>query len=361
MATDDDSNDIWESIGIAPNELPESARPKPRPLYAGEEASGVPADVDLSQFQEVTEETYEPEEAPVYEEQQPLTEVEKRLQKAVLYQRWAQGNLYQNQTECTVEVEQEFKEFALNQLNKLIGLPTATATVKDDTFDNNEVLILKALVRAIMENKDIRMSLLGGLSKPTKPEPKKQEKPAAPAKKPGRPPKASAAVVKPVSKPPAAAKPSQPAAKPVLMVQDVPQELQPVAPPVARPVQQAPRHVANPNKPVILPDGTEFEENGRKYRIKWVITTTGVLGPAKVNKLEKMPQKTAYKVDDVTLYKNESDEIYKILKQDITPKTTPANGVPFPTSNAAMLAVTLDRASTASRSGINVLTQKLGK
>jgi hypothetical protein len=280
------------------------------PVYESEEDSGVEVAPESIDEEIVVEDAAVPE----------MSEVEKRLQKAVLYQQWASGNLYDQKTQSTVEVEGEFREFALNQLNKLIGIQQ-DAAVKSDLFDDAEVAALKGLAQMVIKNP----ALIGG-----KKAVQETAKPVA---------KAPIKVVKKVE--PIKVTP-KPAEKPKLRRQEVPQEIAQQPTVVKKPVIIQPKtqqlvgsmvQSKGPRCPQFYQDGTTVEEGGKTYSIKWAQTSAEAYGPAEEIRLTNMKPKTCLLLKDgMTVYRTEGDEFFKIVKMDKTPRVRPVEAVPFPSN-----------------------------
>jgi hypothetical protein len=304
-------SEFLEQLGI--EKIDPMGKDEEAPIFIGDDSNPEDAPVAVYQENEVSEEVN----TAIVE----MSEVEKRLQKAVLYQQWASGNLYDQKTPSTIEVEAEFREFALSQLNKLIGIKQQEPEVKS-SFDEQEIVALKTLAQMVINNP----SLLGG---------KKQVKEPARVQQ--------TAVKQAVTKP--RSEPVKPAAKPVgrpkLIKQEVPQEIVVKPAPIAQPAQirqspqpQQTRPVSNqPAKrgPQFYKDGEQVEEGGKKYEIKWSLTRAGAYGPAEEIRLNNMPQKTCLLLKDgMTVYKTEGDQIFKVIKMDKTPKLRPEEAVPFP-------------------------------
>ena len=335
-----DDENPWEDLGVPPEALPESMRPRTRamvvkPVYQ----HVVQAEPEVEM--QVEEEPAQPELEPVPE---GMSEIEKRLQKANLYQQWTTGQLYDSRTQCTVEVEQEFKNFALKQLNKLIGINVEQEQVQSQ-FEPEELEALKALAQAIIANKKLKQEVI-----------KTSLQPKPIVKKP--------IAVKPIIQ---AEKPViQPQAKPKLKTKPLPIEVQPTKQPVLETNKNnvsPPKSLvqaATAKKPFFAKDGEEIEESGKKYRAKWIQINSYSYGRAEQARLEKMAPKSIMVVGGLTIYKTESDELYSIIKQDLTPKETPVDAVPFP-SRSQMTMITQMRASSANEQSKNVLVSKMGK
>lgn len=315
-------SEFLEQLGI--ENLDPMGKDEDQPILVNvDETDGEPVSVDDDT--QIVEESVVPK----------MSEVEKRLQKAVLYQQWANGGLYDQKTDSTIEVEAEFRAFALSQLNKLIGIHQEQEV--KSSFTEQEITVLKSLAKTIIENP----SLLGG-RKTTKDTAKPVQKHAAKVE-----------VQKPV------VKPTKP---PKLNKQELPQGMAPAPIVVTKPVQQVTTQqvVTQQSKPAVtsqvkkgpqfFKDGETFEEKGKRYEIKWVLTHAGAYGPAEEIRLTNMPQKTCLLLKNgLSVYKTEGDEIYKIIKMDKTPRTMPEQAVPFPRN---MTAATI-AAAEATASAVN--------
>lgn len=348
---DDDNQSPWEGLDIDQGILPQAVRAKPRPLNAGEISEVTYEEV----LQEALPEEEQQEDAVQNEESvQGMSEVEKRLEKAILYQQWINGKLYDSPTESTLEVEQEFKEFALKQLNKLIGLGVQEPKVSNQ-FSDEEVLILRALAQNIVSNHKIKKEVENNTLVQSKVKKTKVEAPAKPAIK----------QEKPVQKAPA----------PKLQVKSVPEtvkkpvpgnveKLNSIKPPMPAPkslVQATPKvnQVKPSNKPFFGKDGEIIEENGKKFEVKWIPINSMTYGRGEQNRLENMAPKSILALKGLTIYKTEGEELFSIIKRDMTPKEIPANAVPFP-SIAMMPMATLEKASASHETGRSAFLGKMG-
>jgi hypothetical protein len=297
-------SEFLEQLGIE-NEDPEYV---PGPLFSGQESEGIEVvpDCDTSIL------------CPTDVEEVPhrqVSEVEKRLEKAFLYQQWTTGSLYDTRTDTAIEVEAEFKAFALQKLNELVGISLPQSV--NSGFDENEVLVLKALAQKIIKAPTLLGQNAPKVEKAPKPAPQRVQK---------QPPKAEP---KPVAKP---------VGRPKLNRQSVPQEV--AKPPVAAPqvpqtkppvATQVPLSNKKPQGPAFYKDGESVVEGNKQYTIKWVRINSAVYGPAEEGRMDRMPLKTCLLLKDgITVYKTEGDELYKIVKMDKTPKVRPVEAVPFP-------------------------------
>jgi hypothetical protein len=353
---EDDTSEFLEQLAI--EDMIPQHKVVQRPLYGGqeeigEEVSPEPVYADEAIFlQDGTE-------AVEFDNKVPeMSEVEKRLQKAVLYQQWANGNLYDQKTVATIEVEAEFREFALKQLNKLIGIQQENEVLS--SFDEFETTALKSLAQMIIKNP----ALLG--SKKAK-EVVKEPAKIAPKLQPKITPKPPVVAAKPVG-------------RPKLRQQEVPQEIAPKQPVVVKtpipaqvqqsrqvksPVQQNQQNQqrpvvrTNPRGPQFFQDGANIEENGKSYTIKWSQTAPSAYGPAEEIRLNNMPQKTCLLLKDgITVYKTEGDEFFKIIKMDKTPKMRPVEAIPFPQN---MTLATMAAADAGANAVNNRFVRSIGK
>jgi hypothetical protein len=351
---DEENDSLWDEI-IPTNEMPNQVRPKARPLYGGE----VPVVTEVSyedSIQEVLapEETYEEQVEELPNNLQSISEVERRLEKANLYRQWASGGLYDNQTSTTVEVEQEFKDFALKQLNKLIGITTEEEKVVSP-FNEIEITVLKELANTIINNHKLKQG----------------NQPAKPIRKPKEVIKQEKPVIKPVAQAKPRLKPKTLPVEVMSVRKPVPEVVVPPSVPsvvlssAKKPQVQAPpstpllNQTKDPKKPLFGKNGEIIKENGKEYEIVWNQINTFSYGRAESAKLERMKPKSLLMVGDMTIYKTEGDELYSIIKRDKTPKTMPVNAIPMP-SIGAMEGITLSRASKSNASSTNILAQKMG-
>lgn len=269
---------------------------------------------------EYLQETKEYEE-PEQELEQQLSEVERRLAKAQLYKQLITGSLFDGEENDIVEeVEKEFKDYARNQLQLLMGL-----TVKHEEppvivnqFTDEEAQLLKLLAETLKTN----------ISKKQQ---KPQKQPVKPAPKPVVTTKPVAQPTKPV------AQPKSPAKKPQLRKREVPEEVPTQktrttakSKPASKPIPYIP-----PIKTLSVPeDGSIIEENGQKYKVRYVgmpnIDEYGIMDGGKIRRMAN--GQTCMLSNGIQVVKI-GNEVSKVLKTVIVTDQKVSGRVPFPNVN----------------------------
>jgi hypothetical protein len=317
-----------EALDSSEASLPQDCQEQPAPYHYGRQPLppvAVPEDARL-ETQDAINEAHE----EVYDG--AMSAIQLRLEKANLYQQWIKGDLYDLKTQSTVEVEEEFKAFALKQLNRLIGLESTDPAVEPQhTFSDLEIKALQLLAQAIIKNpkfnhtNDTAVGVTAPVSK----------------KLPGRPAKA-------------VSKPLAPPQKPVLKKKAVPKDIAPTQlhqvatkPMAPTAVHSAVRPTTNPHSAFFANDGEIFKENGKTFEVKWVPTNSNEYGPSEGPRMEAMAPETTLKLKNgISVYRTVGMEFYKIIKMDKSPKVKPTNALPFP-SVAQMGQVTAMAAARA--------------
>lgn len=184
----------------------------------------------------------------VQKEMDLMTEARTRFAKAALYEQMITGQLFEGDDPVTLEVENEFKEFAEERLMVLLGMQAEKAS-KDVSFDSEQVEALRMLADKILKR---QVPVL------TAPAPQKAAPPvgqlAAPKRGRGRPPG-----------------PSKKAAPPPVHRTQFTRP-PPLAPPSA--VVTQPDPPANPSQPekktITLPNGQVKEVQVSKGQVRGV-------------------------------------------------------------------------------------------
>jgi hypothetical protein len=297
--------------------------------------------------QEVYQEEYtsidEPLPLEVVDEQdevsQQLSEAEKKFSKAALYKQWISNRLYEGDGPEVLEVEAEFKEFALLQLKRLLGIePAVTKVTSRKDFTDEEILALKTLAGQIINNPKLRAKPQT-VEKPIvrqvaeKPQPREVKPPVQPQLRSRQvPPEASQPA--PVQKP---AAPPKPAPRP----QQKPQ-----------PTQPAPRKK-------VPADGETIQEDGKTYKVSYIGMSSAEYGPVEEKRINTMPKSAAILLKNgIQVLKNGQGEIFKIIRQDVTPIALPDNMVRFP-QPSEMLGITQVMSDKASQLGNRITTNKI--
>lgn len=138
--------------------------------------------------------------AEVQKEIDLMTEARTRFAKAALYEQMITGQLFEGDDPVTLEVENEFKEFAEERLMVLLGMHAEKLNKNVQTFDAEQVEALKMLADKILKRQVPVLAQAVQQPKPPPPQPVAQL--AAPKRGRGRPPGTKKEVVAPVSVPP---------------------------------------------------------------------------------------------------------------------------------------------------------------
>jgi hypothetical protein len=239
---------------------------------------------------------------PVFEDlPQELSEAESRLQRAMLYKQFLSGSIFSGTSDAhTREVEGEFRQFAIDKLNELLGLkaPAVTPTAIQSPFDEDEVKALKAVAGRMLQDAKMKAKAKSELIK----KPNVEE-----------PPKTELRRVE-VAPPKAAEKPRPQRAK----IE--------VAPPRA-----ASKPGPKPKASGKIPKDEEIvKKGGKTYKIRWVETSESQF-PGMESKIDGIPPGGAYKLPTgVIIHRTEGGELYKIVSQDLTKQAVSSESIPFP-------------------------------
>lgn len=304
----------------------------------------------------------EPPPAYVPPAPRPMSEAQKRLNKAMLYQQVIDMSVFGSDDPMALEVENEFKEWAVQKMNSLLGVGEEPSL---GAISAVEIRILKAFATSILQNAKLRSSL--GITDGQGPPPARP-RPAVPP-----PP-----VVRPQVRPrpqPVGGQPQQP--RPAL-VQPQYQQPQPQwqQPPVRRPPpqyqqpqpqwrqpppqyqQRPPQGYGPPQQQVKRPqtvesmpqDGDVIKEKGRTYKVAWVEMHPGEFGPSSEKRLDRMPPHSVGTERGIPIIKTEGEEYFKVVKRDMTPQVRGTGGAPAITDSSQMAAVTAMRSNQALQS-----------
>lgn len=258
---------------------------------------------------------------------QEMTEAEQRLLKAQLYRQFLVGSVFEGGSDpLTAEVEREFKVFARQQLQRLLGVAQQP---RPDELTRDEVKVLKLLAGAALRDAKVRRAA----STPERPAPTPQVRAPEPKRATPRPQLRPRPVPEGVR--PQQSRPVQPPQRPQ------PQQARPqqARPPGPRP-QQPPRPAAPASRP-LLPDGKQYEENNRRYKVSWrQMTRPDEYGPRAAQILEGLDYgRDVVLPNGIHVLKTDGGELYKIIHQDLTPQVRGEGGVPFPTDNHHLEAI----------------------
>ena len=290
----------------------------------------IPEDTVVSHFvgEIPTEETLEqisvhfpgesyPEEESTELDQEFLS-AERRLLKATLYRQLIKGRFFDGDEELVLEVEAELKEFVKKQYLISSGAaspPQAeiiTRVVEEKVFSPEEITALKGLANRIIKN-------------PKLIETKPVVKPAQTAPKP---------ISKPIAYVPPASpqKPAvAPAKKPTLRARRVPEEVQSKPIPKPQQKQKTTQQVNNVVASSVPSNDSVIEENGSRFRIKYVempnIDEYGVIEGAKIRNLQS--GRTCVLSNGIQVYKD-GTVCQKIIKTLLTNNQQMPGRVPFP-------------------------------
>lgn len=255
-------------------------------------------------------------------EEVDLDEADNRLAKAQLYRQFITGKIFDGNGLIVNEVEKEFQDFARKRLQILLGLlPQESKVVVQAKlpFDEDEIKVLKILIDGIK----IRI-----LKDPSFVKPKTNKQPKL---RPITTPIPSAGIPEPKKVETVVAK------KPQLKLKQVPEEVSQQQPkpkktviqPVDKTVSKSTTSLINSSH--IPNDDTVVEENGTKFKIKHVamsnIDEYGIMDGAKIRALDN--KKSATLSNGIQVFKD-GDEVFKILKTQISNVTSIPGRVPFP-------------------------------
>lgn len=273
------------------------------------------------------------EPAPSYFDEQ-MSEAEQRLHKATLYRHFLTGRVFNGaDDQLTLEVEQEFKEFAQHRLSVLLGI--GKSSTFGSQFTDVEARVLKLIADSALKNAKVAKAT----EKAPPPAPKPQtKKPLPPPSRPTLRQRPLPEVVQPQKR--------QPAPRP----QQV-QQKPPVAPQRPQQPQQPPQKVKPPTPaptaPAIPQDGEIFQIAGKNYKAVWSQMSADEFGPSIAQKLERLPPgKSTVLPNGLQVIKTEGDEYYKIIKRDLTQQVRSATSIPFP-SVGQMAAISAMKAGEA--------------
>jgi hypothetical protein len=300
--------------------------------------------VQSSAYREEYSSVDEPQQIEAFDEQdevsQQLSEAEKKFSKAALYKQWISNRLYEGDGPEVLEVEAEFKEFALLQLKRLLGIePAVTKTLSRRDFTDDEVLTLKTLASQIINNPKLRAK------------PQVAEKPI---------------LRQEVEKP--QPRPAKPIVQPQLRPRQVPPEAsqpaavqKPAAPPQPAPrAQQKPQQAAQPAPRRKVPaDGETIQEDDKTYKISHVGISPATYGPVEEKRINNMPPSTVILLKNgIQVIKNSNGEVFSIIRKDVTPQAMSDNMVRFP-QPSEMLGITQVMSDKASQLGNRITTNKI--
>jgi hypothetical protein len=268
----------------------------------------------------------------------------------MLYKQFLTGRVFEGSNDnLTLEVENEFRDFAAKRLNALLGF----AEVKSESqFTDVEVKVLKILAQNTLGNAKVRTAVT------------KQEQPASVAAAP-RP----VARVQPPPKAPVRAQ-QRPQLRPRQLPEDVrpqqfshrqpPQRQQPQRrnpppqPQQRRPPQQPPRPQPRPaNQAAVLQpnqlpaDQTRVEIDGKTYLVHWKQMSPSEFGPEVEQKLERVPPGRNIRLPNgIRVAHTAGGEYYKVLFRDLSKQKTSPTRAPMPSMDQ-MATISAMRASEA--------------
>lgn len=186
----------------------------------------------------------------VQKEMDLMTEARTRFAKAALYEQMITGQLFEGDDPVTLEVENEFKEFAEERLMVLLGMQAEKLHKNLATFDAEQVEALKMLADKILKR---QLTLQASpLTKPLPPPPTVQLAP--PKRGRGRPPGAN----KKTTPPPVSFQRTQFTRPPAI----TPTSIAP------SPVMDPPANTNQEKKTITLPNGQIKEVSVSKGQVK---------------------------------------------------------------------------------------------
>lgn len=343
-----DSSSNWDDIvaGVEPQqEEPDE--------YLEESNSGF-YDEQEQQDDGYGEREYEEETAPTQEQSYfdvQMSEAEQRLHKATLYRHFLTGRIFTGASDnLTLEVEEEFREFAQHRLSVLLGIGNTTGF--GSQFTDTEAKVLKLLAGSAIKNAKVAKAVeqTGSAERP-----KQKAAPApAPASRPtlrsrplpevARPQKQQPAPRQIQSQPRPQQRPPQRTQPPQQRQQPRPQPRQQPQP---RPQQRPPaKPVAQP-APAIPQDGEIFQIAGKNYKAAWVQMGPDEYGTSIAQKLEKLPPgRSVVLPNGIQVMKTEGEEYFKIVKRDLSTQAKSSGAVAFP-SVAQMAAISQMKSAEA--------------
>ena len=324
------ADDLMAEMGLGPDPSEGYAEPAVE-VEAVDEPQGTslsPADAEEPvSYQEFDEE---------------LSEAELRLAKAALYRQFLSGPLFDGDSEIIRQVEKEFRDFARQCMARLLGVQEGSSeSSPHKLFTDDEVTVLKAVVKKMVQTvstkktntASARVEVRQPASPPVQKKNEKSEKNAGLRVRPapegvlkrGRPAHDSPGLTR---RPPAPAQTPQPHRPP--QVRTMAPQAAPPTPPKNPPWTSA----------TVPEDQTLLEENGRKYRIRWRQIPSSNFGPAAERILEKLqPDQAVLLPNGVWVKKTVGEELYSIIKQDLTPEPSSSARIPMP-DKAGMEAMT---------------------
>jgi hemin uptake protein HemP len=280
------ANDVMQELGFNDNDV---VVQEPTPTYQ-EESQSAP------------EPSYDSVDAPT-ELDSEFEAAERRLSKAILYRQLIKGRFFDGDGELIIEVENELKEFVKKQYLVLSGaLKQISVVTAPKDFLPEEITVLKSLAGQIIKR------------------PKLLE--AKPVKTPQLQPRPVPVVQKPVEAP----------KNPELKPRRVPEEAQAKLPP-KQPNKQDPKPVRliNNTKLTIPKDESVVEENGQRYKIKYIempnIDEYGIMDGGKIRKLGD--NESCMLTNGIQVIKN-GQSCHKILRTLITNNQNVPGRLPFP-------------------------------
>jgi len=301
-----------------------------------EEEEGEFLDSPSSSFYEDEQQEEPALTAPSYFDEQ-MSEAEQRLHKATMYRQFLTGRIFDGASDqLTLDVEQEFREFAQHRLSVLLGIGTTSAF--GGQFTDTEAKVLKLLAGSALKNAKVAKA---AERQPTvlKPTARTQQAPPPPSR-PTLRSRPLPEVARPQKRQPAQQFP-QPQQRPQ-QTQQRPQQTQ------QRPQRPQQTQQQAPTQPQVPQDGEIFQIAGKNYKASWVQMGPDEYGASVAQKLEKLPPgRSVVLPNGIQVMKTDGEEYFKIVKRDLTPsQVVSTGGIPFP-STSQMVAITQMKSAEA--------------
>jgi hypothetical protein len=281
--------------------------------FGFEESNDAPETVEaVQQAQTETLETNEESQSDLSELDNEFQEAERRISKATLYRQLIRGRFFDGEGDLVLEVEAELKEFVKKQYLGLSGISQVVKQVVEKDFSNEEVLALKSLAERIIKS---------AKDKPVK----------TPQLQPRAVSKTDATIRSPITK----KQPQPQVKKPQLQVRRVPEEAQQnTLKQTPKPSQKTQPVIPAIKKLTVPPDESILEENGQKYRIKYVgmpdVDEFGIMDGGKIRKLQD--KQTCVLSNGIQVFKNGAS-VSKVIKTAVVSNANVPGRLPFPSSD----------------------------